>query len=63
MLLKGCVGKRIFLMKNKFNNQKDPRKETYGFKSKHHPSQPKHLEAFEKDLLNIASTLKFRQIT
>ena len=40
----------------------EPRKETYGFKSRYHPNQSKYLEAFEKDLFGISSTLKFRPI-
>ena len=35
-------------------------KETYGFKSKHHPGKCKELETFEKDLYNIVSSLKYR---
>ena len=34
-----------------------------GFKSKHHPSIIKQLEMFEKELLDIASSLKFRNTT
>ena len=44
------------------NNEEEPHKETYGFKSKYHSSQSKYLEAFEEDLLGITSTLKFRLI-
>ena len=49
-------------MENKAATLKEPSKETYGFKSKHHASQPKYLEAFEKDLLNMANSLKFRHL-
>ena len=38
----------------------EKRKETFGFKSRHHPPQPTELEMFEKDLLNIISSIKFR---
>ena len=38
-------------------------KETYGFKSKHHPGIIKQLETFEKELFDIVSSLKFRNIT
>ena len=38
-------------------------KETYGFKSKHHPGQCKELETFKKDLWNIVSSLKYRKST
>ena len=61
-LLKQCVGKRIFFMENKAATLKDPSKETYGFESKHHASQSKYLEAFEKDFFNMANSLKFRYV-
>ena len=38
-------------------------KETYGFKSKHHPGQSKELETFEKDLYNIVSSRKYKKST
>ena len=38
-------------------------KETYSFKSKHHPGQCKELETFEKVLYNIVSSLKYRKST
>ena len=34
-------------MENKAANSEETWKETYGFKSKHHPSQCKYLEEFE----------------
>ena len=49
-------------MENKAATLEEPSKETYGFKSKHHPSQSKYLEAFEKDLFNMANSLKFRWV-
>ena len=49
-------------MENKAPTLEEPSKETYGFKSKHHPSQSKYLEAFEKDLFNMANSLKFRWV-
>ena len=49
-------------MENKAVILEEPSKETYGFKSKHHPSQSKYLEAFEKDLFNMANSLKFRWV-
>ena len=48
-------------MENKAVILEEPSKETYGFKSKHHPSQSKYLEAFEKDLFNMANSPKFRR--
>ena len=38
-------------------------KETYGFKSKHHPGQYIELETLEKDLCNIGNFLKYRKST
>ena len=49
-------------MENKVATLEEPSKETYGFKSKHHPSQSKYLEAFEKDLFNMANSLKFSRV-
>ena len=49
-------------MENKVATLEEPSKETYGFKSKHHPSQSKYLEAFEKDLFNMANSLRFRRV-
>ena len=49
-------------MENKAATLEEPSKETYGFKSKHHPSQSKYLAAFEKDLFNMANSLKFRRV-
>ena len=49
-------------MENKAATLEEPSKETYGFKSKHHPSQSKYLEAFEKDLFNMANSPKFSQV-
>ena len=49
-------------MENKAATLEEPSKETYWFKSKHHPSQCKYLEAFEKDLFNMAISLKFRRV-
>ena len=37
-------------------------KESFGFKSKNCPVQIKELDAFEKDLLDIIKSIKFRQI-
>ena len=49
-------------MENKAATLEEPSKETYGFKSKHHPSQSKYIKAFEKDLFNMANSLKFRRV-
>ena len=37
-------------------------KESFGFKSKNCPTQIKELEEFEKDLLDIIKSIKFRNI-
>ena len=42
------------------NNMEETRKETFGFKSRHHPPQPTKLEMFEKVLLHIINSIKFR---
>ena len=42
------------------DNTEEIRKETFGFKSRHHPPQPTELEMFEKDLLHIINLIKFR---
>ena len=54
--------KAYFFMENKAPTLEKQRKVTDRFKSKHHPSQSKYSEAFEKDLFNIANSLKFRQV-
>ena len=59
-VIKRMRWKAYFFMENKATNEEEPRKETYGFKSKYHPSQSKYLKAFEKDLFNIVDKLKFR---
>ena len=37
----------------------ETKKQTYGFKSKQYPSQIKELDMFEKDLFELAKTVKF----
>ena len=61
-VIKRMSWKAYFFMENKVKNEKEPRKEASGFNSKYHPSQSKYLEALEKDLFGITSTLKFRSI-
>ena len=61
-IIKRMRWKAYFFMEHKGSNLEKPGKETYGFKSKYHPTQCKYLEAFEKDLFNIANSLKFRPI-
>ena len=61
-IIKRMRWKTYFFMENKAATLEEPSKQTYGFKSEHHPSQSKYLEAFEKDLFNIANSLKFRPV-
>ena len=42
------------------NNTEGIRKETFGFKCRHHTPQPTELEMFEKSLLHIINSIKFR---
>ena len=49
-------------MGNKTATREESQKETYGFKSKCHPSQCKYLAAFEKDLFNLANSIKPRPV-
>ena len=50
-------------MENKATNIEEPRKKTYGVKSKYHQSQSKYLEVIEKDLLNQPAHFKSRLST
>ena len=42
----------FFLNNNEKKNKEEVKRETFGFKSKHHPGQLKELDNFEKDLFN-----------
>ena len=53
--IKGMRWKAHLFQNNANNASRRTIKETYGFKSKHHPGQCKELETFEKDLYNIVS--------
>ena len=44
-------------------NKEEAKRETFGFKSKHHPCQLRELDKFEKDLFNVVSSLKFRKLS
>ena len=55
--------KAHFFLTNTYNANDSVNRGTYGFKSKHHPGIRKELETFEKDLFDIASSLKFRNTT
>ena len=52
-------------MKNEKKNGKNKEKakrETFGFKSKHHPCQLRELDNFEKGLFNVVASLEFRKL-
>ena len=55
--------KAHFSLSNTYDTNDNMDKETYGFKSKHHPGIIKELERFEKYLFDIANSLKFRNTT
>ena len=55
--------KAHFFLTNTYNANDSVNRETYGFKSKHHPGLRKELETFEKDLFDIPSSLKFKNTT
>ena len=44
------------------NRESDIRREDFGFKSKITPPQCEHMEAFEKELLDIIPNIKFRSV-
>ena len=54
--------KAHFFLNNNEKNKKETKRETLGFKSKHHPCQLRELDNFEKDLFNVVSSLKIRQL-
>ena len=54
--------KAHFFLNNNEKNKKEMKRETLGFKSKHHPCQLRELDNFEKDLFNVVSSLKIRQL-
>ena len=43
-------------------NKEEAKRETLGFKSKHHPCQLRELDNFEKDLFNVVPSLKIRKL-
>ena len=51
-----------FFLNNNEKNNEEVKRETFGFKSKYHPCQPRELDNFEKDLFNVVVSLKFRKI-
>ena len=43
-------------------NKEEAKRETLGFKSKHHPCQLRELDNFEKALFNVVPSLKIRKL-
>ena len=43
-------------------NKEEAKRETFGFKSKHHLWQLRELDNFEKDSFNVVTSLKFRKL-
>ena len=54
--------KARFFLNNNEKNKKEVKRKTFGFKSKHHLGQLKELKFFEKDLLDLVTSLKFRKL-
>ena len=54
--------KAHFFLNNNEKNKEEAKHETFGFKSKHHPSQLKELDNFKKDSFNVVTSLKFRKL-
>ena len=52
--------KAFFFLKD--NNSNETARETFGFKSKRHPAQITEMQCFEKDLLDMIKSLKFRNV-
>ena len=63
IVIKRMRWKAHFFLTNTYDSNENMNKETYGFKSKHHPSIIKQLETFEKELFDIASSLELRNTT
>ena len=61
-VIKGMRWKAHFFFNNEKKNKEEVTRETFGFKSKHHPGQLKELGNFEKDLFNVVTSLKFRKL-
>ena len=51
-----------FFLNNNEKNKEEPKRETFGFKSKHHPCHLREFDDFEKDLFNVAASVKFRKL-
>ena len=51
-----------FFLNDNEKNKEEAKYGTFGFKSKHHPCQLRELYNFEKDLLNVVASLRFRKL-
>ena len=59
-VIKRMRWKAFFFLKD--NNSNETARETFGFKSKRHPAQITEMQCFEKDLLDMIKSLKFRNV-
>ena len=53
--------KALFFLKD--NNSNEATRETFSFKSKQHPGQITKMQCFEKNLLDMIKSLKFRNVS
>ena len=51
-----------FFLNSNEKSKEEPKRETFGFKSKHHPCHLREFDNFEKDLFNVAASLKLRKL-
>ena len=59
-VIKRMRWKAFFFLKD--NNSNETARETFVFKSKRHPTQITEMQCFEKDLLDMIRSLKFRNV-
>lgn len=52
----------VKLARKQENHKSDIRREDFGFKSKSTPPQCEHMQAFEKEFLDIIANIKFRSV-
>ena len=52
----------VKLARKQENHKSDIRREDFGFKSESTPPQCKHMQAFEKEFLDIIANIKFRSV-
>ena len=61
-VIKRMRWKAHLFLNNNEKNKEEAKRETFGFKLKHHPGQLREVDNFEKDLFNIVASLKFRKL-